>query len=133
MANRPIFPDTIKNTGLDIEPGDTTTTQDLVTAGADGSRINNISVTSDDTAAIDLLVYYYDGTTDFLIARVTIPIGAGTDGSTPPVSLLNATDMPFLDDDLSYYLEGTDKLRIAAQATVTTAKKISLVATFGDY
>lgn len=133
MANRPIFPGTIKNVGLDIENGDGTTAQDLVTAGTDGSRINNISVTSNDTAAIDLIVSYYDGTTDFTIARVTIPIGAGTDGTTPPVSLLNNTDMPFLGDDLSYYLEGTDKLRIAAQTAVTAAKKIQVVATYGDY
>lgn len=133
MSNRPIFPDTIKNAALDIENADGTTTQDLLTAGSAGSRINNISVTSDDTAAVDLIVYYNDGTTDFAIARVNIPIGAGTNGTAPPVSLLNATDMPFLGDDLSYYLLAAKKIRIAAVAAVTAAKKVSLVATYGDY
>ena len=133
MANRPIYPGTIKNTALDVEPGDTTTLQDLLTAGTNGSRINSISVISDDTAAIVLAVYYHDGTTDFLIGSVSIPTLSGTDGSAPAISLLNATDMPFLGDDLSLYLEGGDKIRIAALTTITTAKKITLVANYGDY
>lgn len=133
MATRPIFPETIQNAGLDIEPGDTTSLQDLVVAGANGSRINSISVVSDDTADVVLMFYYYDGTTAFLIGSVTIPTLSGTDGAAPAVSALNITDMPFLGDDLSYYLAGTDKIQVAALATITTAKKVTLVATYGDY
>jgi len=133
MSNRPIFPGSIKNAALDIENADGTTTQDLLTAGASGSRINNISVTSDDTAAVVLLFYYNDGATDYLIGSVNIPTLSGTDGSAPAVSVLNATDMPFLGDDLSYYLMASDKIRVAAKTAVTTAKKITLVATYGDY
>ena len=133
MANRPIFPDSIQNAALDIENADGTTAQDLLTAGTNGCRINNISVTSTDTAAKDLIINYNDGTTDYAIARITIPLGAGTDGSTVPVSLLNATDMPFLGEDLAYYLMGADKITIAAQAAVTAATKISVVATYGNY
>lgn len=133
MANRPIFPDTIKNAALDVENGDGVAEQDLLTAGANGCRINNISVISDDTNAVILSVFYNDGATSSRIASVTVPTLAGTDGSAPAVSLLNATDMPFLGDDLSYYLEASDKLTIAAQTAVTTAKKVSLVATYGDY
>jgi hypothetical protein len=133
MANRPIFPGAIKNAALDVENADGTTIQDLVTAGANGSRIDAISVTSDDTVNIDLLVYYNDGTNDYLIARITITAGAGSDGTVVPISLLNATSMPFLGEDLSYYLEASNKLRIGAQTAVTAAKKISLVAIVGDY
>ena len=133
MSDRPIYPGSINNAVLDVENADGTTAQDFITAGANGSRVDGISVTSDDTVAIDLIVNYNDGTTDFAIARVTIPIGAGTDGATPPVSLLNITDMPFLGEDLSYYLKATKKITIAAQTAVTAAKKISLVAILGDY
>ena len=133
MANRPIYPDTIKNATLEVENGDGTTSQDLLTAGANGSRINYISVSSDDTVAVILELYYNDLTTDFLIGSITIPAGAGTDGTTPPVSLLNATAMPFLGEDLAYYLEALDKLKIAAKVAVTAAKKVTLVASYGDY
>jgi len=133
MANRPIYPGTIKNAALDIEPADTTTLQTLVTAGANGSRINSISVISDDTSDVVLAIYYNDLTTDFLLGSVNIPTLSGTDGSAPAVSLLNSTDLPFLGEDLALYLEGSDIIKIAALTTVTTAKKITLVAHYGDY
>ena len=133
MANRPIYPDTIKNVGLIVENADGTTAQDLITAGANGSRIDSIAVTSDDTSAVILVVNYNDGTTDHVIAQITIPPASGTDGATPPVSLLNAVDMPFLGEDLSFYLEATDKITIAAKVAVTAAKKVTLVATYGNY
>ena len=133
MANRPIYPDTIKNVGLIVENADGTTAQDLITAGANGSRIDSIAVTSDDTSAVILVVNYNDGSTDHVIAQITIPAASGTDGATPPVSLLNAVDMPFLGEDLSFYLEATDKITIAAKVAVTAAKKVTLVATYGNY
>jgi len=133
MANRPIFPDTIKNAALDIENADGTSEQDLLTAGSNGSRINSISAVSDDTSAVVLEFFYNDLTTSFLIGSVSIPTLSGTDGSAPAVSILNATDMPFLGDDLALYLEGSDKITVAAQAAVTSAKKVTLVVTYGDY
>jgi len=133
MANRPIYPGTIKNAALDIEPGDTTSLQTLVTAGSNGSRINSISVISDDTSDVVLAIWYNDLTTDFLLGSVNIPTLSGTDGSAPAVSLLNSTDLPFLGEDLALYLEGSDIIKIAALTTVTTAKKITLVAHYGDY
>ena len=133
MADRPIYPGTIKNAALDVENADGTTVQDLLTAGTNGARVNFISVVSDDTSDVVLDIIYNDGTTDYIIGAITIPAGSGTDGTTPSVSVLNSTDLPFLGEDLAYFLEGSDKIRIAAQAAVTSAKKVSLVASYGDY
>ena len=134
MANRPIFPGSIKNAGLDIENGDGTTAQTLLTAGSNGARVNFISAVSTDTAAVKLNLYYNDGTTDFLIGSVNIPAGAGTDGgTTPAVSVLNSTDMPFIGDDLSFYLKGGGILKAAPQSAVTASYKVTLVAVYGDY
>jgi hypothetical protein len=133
MANRPIYPGTIKNAGLLIEPADTTTLQTLVTAGSDGARVNMISAVSDDTAEMIVDLYINDGADDFLIGSVTVPTLSGTDGSTPAVSLLNSTDLPYLGDDLSLFLEGDFILKAAVQDTVTTDKTVTLVATYGDY
>lgn len=133
MSNRPIFPDAIKNAALDIENGDGNSEQDLLTAGSNGSRINSISAISDDTNAVVLEFFYNDLTTSFLIGSVSIPTLSGTDGSAPTMSILNADDMPFLGDDLALYLEGSNKITVAAKAAVTAAKKVTLVATYGDY
>ena len=133
MANRPIYPGTIKNAGLDIENGDGTSLQTLLTAGTDGARINMISAVSDDTAEMIVDLYINDGVTDFLIGSVTVPTLSGTDGSTPSVSLLNSTSLPYLGDDLSLFLEGGNILKAAVQTAVTATKKVSLMAVYGDY
>ncbi len=133
MANRPIYPDTIKNAGVEITPTETTTLQTLVTAGSDGARINMISAVSDDPAEMIVDLYVNDGVSDFLIGSVSVPTLSGTDGSAPAVSLLNSTDLPYLGDDLSLFLEGGFSLKAAVQTTVTADKTVTLVATYGDY
>lgn len=131
--SQPIFPQAIKNAAATLENGDGTTAKDLVTAGTNGSRIDSIAVTSDDTADKDIFIYLNDGTTDFLLGRLTIKAGSGTDGTNKTVAALNSTDLPFLKDDLSYYLQAGHKLRVAAQAAVTSGKKITVTAWIGDY
>lgn len=134
MADRPIFPGAIANAGLDIENADGTTVQALITGGTNGTRVNSISITSTDTSAVILDVFFYDGSSDFQIGTVTIPIGAGTDaGTTPAVSLLNQTNLPFLGEDLSYYLADTEAIRLAPQSAVTAATKVACVANCGTY
>lgn len=133
MSDRAMYPETIKNVALDIENADGTTSQTLLTAGANGARITSIGVVSDDTAAVVLNIFYNDGSTDFLLGSVTVPTLAGTDGSTPAVSILNITDLPFLCEDLSFFLEGSDLIKVASQAAVTTAKKVTVIAQYGDY
>lgn len=133
MAEQPIFPGTIKNAAIELDSGDTTTTTNLVTAGSKGSRIDRISITSDDTAAIVLKVFYYDTSSDFQIATINVPAGSGTDGTNPPISMLNATDMPFLGEDLALYLEGLDSIRVACTSTMTAAKVCHIVVQYGDF
>jgi len=133
MANRPIYPGTIKNAGLLIEPAHTTVLQTLLTAGIEGARVNMISAVSDDTVEMVVDLYVNDGASDFLIGSVTVPTLSGTDGSTPAASLLNAADLPYLGEDLSLFLEGGNLLKAAVQTTVSTDKAITLVATYGDY
>jgi len=133
MANRPIYPDTIKSAGLDIVNADGTSLQTLLTAGSGGARVNYIGAVSDDTAAMVVELYVNDGTTDFLIGAASIPTLSGTDGSAPAVSILNSDDMPFIGEDLSIYLEGGHILKAAVAAAVTTAKKVTLLASYGDY
>ena len=133
MANRPIYPDTIKNAALDIENADGTTKQTLLTAGSSGARVDSIGAVSDDTSAIILDIFYNDGTTDFLLGSISIPTLSGTDGSTPAVALLNDTDLPFLKEDLCFFLEASDSIKIAPHSAVTSAKKVTLIAQYGDY
>lgn len=133
MADRAMYPESIENKGITILPADTTTPKDLLTAGSSGARVDSISVVSDDTAEMVLNVYMHDGTTAFLIGAITVPTLSGTDGVAPAVSVLNLTDMPFLPEDLTYFLAGTHKIQVGVQTTVTTAKTVTVVAMYADY
>lgn len=129
----PIFPNSVALTGITFLPADTTVAKVFVLAPADGQNIASIGVTSTDTSAVILVLTLNDGSSDFIIGEVTIPIGAGTDGSTPAVNLLSSGDMPFFQADGSMVLEGTWSLKINAKTTITVAKQIDLVAFGGNY
>lgn len=131
MADRPIYPGTIKNSRELIEPADTTTAQTLVTAGTNGARVTAITCASNESVANVVRLIHNDGSNDTIIGRITIPAGSGY--SAAIVSLLNSTDLPWLGDDLAIYLEGSDILKVAAETTVETSDQLEFVAFYGDY
>ena len=126
----PVFISVTKSPGLLIENGDGTTEQTLVTADTDGAIVQSITVTSDDTNAVDLQVFINDGTTSHLVGTVNIPTLAGTDGIEPNVNLLKSING--LQEDGSLILEASFTLRVAALVTVTSAKAVTLVSQGGD-
>ena len=101
-----------------------------MTAGTDGAIVQSITVTSDDTNAVDLQVFINDGTTSHLVGTVNIPTLAGTDGIEPNVNLLQSING--LQEDGSLILEASFTLRVAALVTVTAAKTVTLVSQGGD-
>ena len=116
-----------------IAAADTTTQKTLVTAGLEGALIDNISVTSDDTASAIVVLTINDGSTDCQIGEVTIPIGAGTDGSTPAVNLFDSAALPFLQGANSLPLGASAILKANAKVTLTAGKVLNFVTFGGDY
>ncbi len=122
----PIFPNVLNNDTLRLTISDGTDLTDLFTPGADGSKVTAISVHSDDDTDIALSLYYHDGTNARKIGTVTVT----DDGAQ---ALLNATDMPWLPDDLALHVAAGHKLQVAAAAAMTTAKVCDIVAFSIDY
>ena len=133
MSSTPMFPGAIKTHTGSISDTTGTSLITLVTAGSNGTRIDSISATSDDTVDAILTIYHSDGTTDFILGTLTVSAGSGTDGSTPSVDILNQTDLPFLRDDLALYLENGHSLKLGVSAVLSTGKKIDFVSICGDY
>ena len=130
----PIFLDTIITKTDTIVPGDTTVATSLITAGADGAAVTNLTATSDDTSAVTAVISIDDGTLEVQVGEVVIPIGAGTDGSTPAKNLLDTTAMPgLLQGDGSLLLGPDAELLVAAKVTITAAKTVSLTLVGGSY
>ena len=129
----PIFPLVVQTSAATIVNADGTGEKTLVTAGANGTRIDVVSITSTDTAAVMLTVLVHDGTTSYAVGEIAVPAGSGTNGSTPAIKGLSAESLPWLDASGSLFLKAGWSLRVAAKAAITSTKTVTLVAFSGDY
>lgn len=123
----------LNGTPVTFTSADTTSEKTVWTAGANGSLIDSIAVTSDDTSAVILVLSINNLTTSYKIGELSIPAGAGTDGSTPAVNLLSQTAMPFLQRNGGLPIQGTYKLNVNAKVTMTAAKTLTITPIGGNY
>lgn len=114
--------------GQQFTSGDTTTKKNIQTGGANGSRIDSIMCSTNDTAAVNLAFYINDGTTDFYIGNVNLPIGAGY------TTVARVEALATLAPALGYLvLPSGHILKANCVATMTAAKTTDVVAMGGDY
>lgn len=116
---------------------DGTTAKTVFTAGSNDSDLKMLSITSNDTASVNMQVEYFDGSTAYLIGTVRAVTLTGTDGAANAVDLLNSTALPFLpvDDAGKRYIpvKTGHTIKVAPVATVTAAKTVTVVAIGYDY
>jgi hypothetical protein len=112
---------------------DGTTPKDLVSAGADGTKVLAVAVTSDDAATVNLRLYVHDGANAYLVGTVAVPTLAGTNGVMPAVDLLDPELLPWLDQDGELFIPSGYKLQVAPLAAVTAAKTVTVVCFAADY
>lgn len=130
-----------------ILPADTTAWKGIVQIAADDANLKVFSAVSDDTAAVNLRIGInvggslsgntITGGTTYQIGTVNIPIASGTNGTAAAVDLLNSTAMPqcAIDRNGKRFLPmvGGNILCVAALATVTTAKTVTVIAKTEKY
>jgi hypothetical protein len=131
------FTQNLKLSGVKILPADTTTLKTLFTAGTDDSVVKSINVQSTDTAARVVNLYVNDGTTDFLIGSVNVPLSSGNTGTAATIDLLGGTLMPSLPYDANgkriLPLPAGDSLKVSSKTTITAATEITFVCMAEDY
>ena len=129
----PIFPLTVQTSAVTIVNADGTGEKALVTAGANGTRVDAVSATSTGTGTVTLTVLLHDGTTSYAVGEVAIPAGSGTNGTTPAAKVLSAEFLPWLDASGSLFVRAGWSLRVAAKTAVASGKTVAIVAFSGDY
>ena len=131
------FTQNIKLSGAKIVPADTTTLKTLYTAGSNDAIVKAINVQSTDTAARVVQLWVNDGSTDFLIGSVNVPLRSGDNGTAATIDLLGGTLMPSLPYDANgkriIPLPAGYILKVNSQATVTADKTITFVCMAEDY
>ena len=132
-----IFAQSIKTSGLQLTPAHTTALQTLFTAGANGSRIDNIFVSSTDSSAKDLQFVLTISSVDYIIGMLPIPANSGNSNSLPIVNVLGHAQFAALNSDLNgnkyLFIPAGAILKVKAGSTITTAKVINVIAQCGDY
>jgi hypothetical protein len=131
------FTQTLKLAGAKITPTETTTLVTLFTAGSNDAVVKAINVQSTDTAARVVQLWVNDGSADYLIGAVNIPLRSGDNGTAAAVDLLGGTLMPSLPYDANgkrvLPLPAGYILKVNSQATVTAAKEITFTCMAEDY
>lgn len=136
MASTPAFVATPKTPAVSFANGDGTSFKAFISGATNGTRIDAASVTNSDAAnpyVVQLSIQ--KSAVDYEIGEVTIPAGAGTNGSTKSVSLLNSTDLPFLalTESNSLWLESGAVLRVRSKTAVSGVNTLKFVGVAGDY
>lgn len=128
----PVFPQAVNNGIGQILPADTTTLKTIWTAGANGSLLQALGISSTDTSARDLQFYITRSGTDSLICTISAPINAGNTNAIPSVDVLRSSLWPWCMFDMAgnrqLRLKSGDVLKFAALTTVTAAKVINCFA-----
>lgn len=135
MSSTPSFVATPKSPAIQIVNADGTNYKTLFAAGSNGSRVDLGSIVNSDASnAYVLKLAIKIGATDFPIGEVAVPAGAGSNGSTKAVSLLNTTDLPQLvGSDGVLFLQASSELRVGAKTTVSGSNTLTVFAQGGDY
>ena len=133
----PIYPQTIKNWAVQILPADTTTIKTIATGGTNGSVIEMLTVSSSDTVARDLVFYLNDGTTNYRLFTLNIPINSGNTNAIASVAPFNSTlwpAVPFNNSGNKFiYVANGWSLRVNSTVAVSATRSIDIVAHGGDY
>lgn len=116
---------------------DGTTAKQIFDPSAEGSRVDGIAITSDDTVARVALLQINNGSTIAPLGHITIPAGAGTNGSVAVVSGLNRGNLPWLKIDSNgnpyINLNSGMNLEIKMLTAITAAKTIGITVLGANY
>jgi hypothetical protein len=136
MASNPNYPNTLSCVATRLQNSDGTSFVQLVAGDTDGTKIESIAVTSDDSSDRVLQLCVSVGAVDYPIGEITIPDGAGTNGIDKAVNLLNTTDLPWLRSDgvnQYLYLVNGMTLKAKSKTAITAARFINVFVQCANY
>jgi len=136
MSANPTFFGMLKNPAATIVNADGTSFVTVMTAGSSGSKLESLIASNGDSAVTTVLQLAITiGGVDYIIGEVSVPLGAGTNGTTKSVDLLNTSDIPGLRSDgvnTYLYLAASSVLKVKAKVAIAGANKMYLLGQGGD-
>ena len=114
-----------------------TTAVNLVAGGVNGTKVISIICSNTDTSPYNVTFSVFRSPSSYVLGTVAIPASAGNVAGSPPVSILNTTNVPGIPQDSDgnpyLFLEATDTLQMANASIVTAGKAISCHTVAADF
>lgn len=128
---------TISGSSNTVTLGSDTNGVTVYTAGASGGRVYTLVANTDDTAAVNVLLYILNSSTARPLGIVNVPLSSGNSSGVLNVNMLDSTvlkGMP-LDAAGNRYipLAENEVLKCGALANLTSGKKCYVTAEGSDY
>lgn len=138
VQHAPIFPQTVSQGAVQILPADTTSLKTIYTGSTDGSRVDNLLITSTDTSAKDVQLVVTISGTDYVLGTISVPANTGFTNAVVSLNMFQHANMVNalnVDNNGNRYLflASGSVLKIKALTTVTAAKAINIVAQVGNF
>lgn len=115
-------------TPVQFTSADTTSKKTISTGGTNGTRIDTIMCSTNDTSAVNLAFYLATGGTDYYIGNVNLPLGSGYTTVTRIDAITTLSPL------LGYLVVPNGAtLKVNCVATMTAAKTTDVVPMGGDY
>lgn len=132
VTTTPALPQAI-NFGIgQITNGDTTTLKTIWTAGANGSLLQSMGLSSTDTSDRTINFYITRSGTDYLVCTITATANAGNSTTIAAIDVMRHAMLPWFQYDMAgnrqLRLKSGDVLKFASTATITSAKLITCFA-----
>lgn len=124
----PIFERAVIDDAVTFTSADTTSKKTILTGATDGTRVDSIMCSTNDTVTVNLAFYIEIGGTDYYIGNVNLPIGAGY------TTVARVEAMATLSPTLGYLvLENGNELKTNCVATMSGSVTTTVVAMGGDF
>lgn len=132
MAGVPTFVATPGGRPINFVNADGTAKKLLFTAGVNGAKLMAVNVTSPEAKTVR--IYYRQGATDSMLMALTVTAGSGTNGTLPPMSLLDIVITMAKDNDGQryFFIEGGDSVYCDVTVAVTGVNVVSVKPDYGN-
>lgn len=137
MAATPTYASGVKNIAKNIVNADSTNWVDLFdnSANSKNATVEGLTLTSDDTATMNVQFSILKGGTNYLLGTVRVATLSGTDGAAARISALSASTLGTLTPEGIYTveIEAGAKLQAKVLAAVTSAKTVTVTGRVRQY
>ena len=128
-----VYLQSLNNGNYALQNSDSTNKVTVLTAGASGTKIDNIVISSNDTVARTLTLYKTIGGVDYILGTVSVTANTGNTTTLPPISFLNNVNvMSGYGSDVNgnhyIFLESGAVLKASVTVAVSATKAVYVMA-----